>query len=272
MARSRRVAGTDSENKGASAWLISWVPFDKEDDPSSQRVAAILDYRIGAERVRLVVNSLYQDRIYTVGEKLRYTRAPKTNPYPAEFEPIAGAGPWQGHIWCGHEPRLFARLVSNLRVSGAPPDETATWQELPRPEKWLAAETSRVLPNIEPATAIDQKHGNEIWGRIRASLDAAVERYNNTPAQPEPVTIQEGTGPWCVTYRKEAAQSCVVVDMSRRGYVVTCHREFGRGAEAGTRSWEQVRFEETTSGFIVMPPSENPVDLESHILGPLFSA
>ena len=67
-------------------------------------------------------------------DKISYADQPRENGYPADFMRINGI-PWEGHIRCGHDPHLFARLVSNLKVvvksNGV---EKAVWTEKPIPE------------------------------------------------------------------------------------------------------------------------------------------
>ncbi len=42
---------------------------------------------------------------------------------------------WQGQITCGHNPRLFARLVDNLQTTGGPDEEAkVVWTERPKPD------------------------------------------------------------------------------------------------------------------------------------------
>jgi len=264
-------------SKGVSAWLITWVPFGGENDPSRQEVAAILNYRLSADRVRQIVDVLHQNRLSTVGEKLQSMLKPGTNPYPAEFEPVAGGGRWQGHIWCGHEPQLFARLVSNLRVKGSPPNEIVTWQERPRPEnlKWFAAEMSRPQPEIAPLTPAEVAAGDEIWSRVRRHLDSALERYNAGISPPERATVKQKPERWCVGYLRTLAQTRMVVSMHRPGNSVTCRHEYGRGPNAGITSTEQIWFEDTNANgdlIVTMPPCEQCISLAQEVLEPFFGA
>ena len=52
--------------------------------------------------------------------RLRWTKSPKENPYPAVVSPF-------GRITCGHNPLLVARVVKDLRLDG----NTLKWTEPP---------------------------------------------------------------------------------------------------------------------------------------------
>ena len=122
-----------SRNKlGKSAWLVTWQSMPLLD---SEPVAAVLRPQLGAETVRRLVELLYASSEYSTAEKIRWALRPDQNPYPAEFSAINGV-PWQGHIHCGHNPLLFARLVDELRVEPQPDGtEKTLWNERPRPER-----------------------------------------------------------------------------------------------------------------------------------------
>lgn len=113
-------------------WLVTWE-WTGEHARVDEKVAAILDSRIGSERVRQTVELLYVNARYSLGERLAYA-AKKFNPYPAEYGTLGGAG-WLGQITCGHNPWLKARLVDNLKVERGPDGkEQITWTERPRPK------------------------------------------------------------------------------------------------------------------------------------------
>ena len=106
----------DAEAK--SAWLVTWegtsgVPGDP--------IAAILNYRLSASSVKDFVELLYASLTYSPQEKVLLANDPKTNRYPATMTPF------QQQIHCGHNPHLYARRVSGLKVI----DGTPTWTEPP---------------------------------------------------------------------------------------------------------------------------------------------
>lgn len=108
--------------KAKSAWLVTWEGTSSvPDDP----VAAILNYRLSASTVKDFVELLYACLTYSPREKLLLAIDRKTNPYRANMTVFQ-------NIDCGHNPHLYARLVSGLKVI----DGTLTWIEPPsEPER-----------------------------------------------------------------------------------------------------------------------------------------
>jgi hypothetical protein len=85
-----------------------------------------------------LVEFLYIQDTASLSEKQSWATNKDRNPYPAKFGAL-NAVPWQGEIYCGHNPWLFARLVDDLTVevdeSG---NEQATWTERARPDmSWI---------------------------------------------------------------------------------------------------------------------------------------
>jgi hypothetical protein len=107
------------------AWVVTWVGSNTHTQP----VVAVLDYRLGAKSVRDIVKLLFAVQQYTPEEQLRYVKSPKDNPYPAAVSMFQ-------RITCGHNPFLFARQVSDLRMEGdelkwtRPPPEGELRQKL----------------------------------------------------------------------------------------------------------------------------------------------
>lgn len=100
-----------------SAWVITWFGSNTHKLPP----VAILNYRKNARTVAEAVELLYATKYYNAEEKLRYAKSPKDNPYRALRSPF-------GRITCGHNPLLFARLVTDLKVEK---DGLVTWTEPP---------------------------------------------------------------------------------------------------------------------------------------------
>lgn len=122
--RVRAVRGDTVKRKPLrlkSAWLVTWTGSHQRERPP----VAILDRRKSTRTVREFVEQLYAILTYTPEEKLRWTKAPRDNPYRAEASGF-------GRITCGHNPFLFARLVSELQMEG----DTLKWTE-PPPESEL---------------------------------------------------------------------------------------------------------------------------------------
>ena len=87
--------------------------------------------------MRQHVERLYIDFTSSLTERLEFVRYNQRSevPYPAEFMRV---GPnniqFQGRIICGHNPWLYARLVTDLRVTTTDRgEETLLWSELPLP-------------------------------------------------------------------------------------------------------------------------------------------
>lgn len=116
------------------AWLVTWE-WIGDHAKRADVIAAVLNPRLSAERVRNVLELLYANEYYSLGERMAYAANRKKNPYPAVFGRVDGVQ-WRGQITCGHNPFLFARLVDDLQLAldehGA---EQATWKEHPRPNR-----------------------------------------------------------------------------------------------------------------------------------------
>jgi hypothetical protein len=115
------------------AWLITWE-WIGDHAKKENKIVSILNYRVSPRNVRDYVERLYVDSEYSFTERVEYAKSRKNNPYPAEFDRINGV-PWEGRIHCGHNPFLFARFVTNLRVElNADQREHLRWEEIPRPK------------------------------------------------------------------------------------------------------------------------------------------
>jgi len=117
-----------------SAWLVTKEFFDHEEHSARERIAAILNPRWSAERVRRIVEVLHNSSYYTLSEQAGYANNYAFNPYPVEYGAIEGVRT-TGEMCCGHDPVLHARRVSNLRIFGPPNDEEATWDEIEIPPR-----------------------------------------------------------------------------------------------------------------------------------------
>lgn len=131
------------------AWLITWE-WSGEHARMDKKVAAVLRWRLSPKIVREIVEALYAYHEYTPTECMRYCAEHngKNNPYAARFETVGGA-PWQGRIYCGHHPHLYARIVDDLHVHIADNGERElTWKERPIPEH-LRSILNKDQPNPE---------------------------------------------------------------------------------------------------------------------------
>lgn len=103
------------ELEAKSAWLITW---EGTSGVPPEPIAAVLNYRASATSVKDFTELLHVSLTSTPREKLRYAKSPRGTPYRAEMTLFQ-------KITCGHNPHLYARLVTNLKVVAG----TLTWTE-----------------------------------------------------------------------------------------------------------------------------------------------
>ena len=113
--------------KGLSAWLVTWEWSGAHAEPK-KKVAEILNPRLSTERVREIVEVLYNHDA-SLSEKVAWRLLKRHQPYRAEYPTIEGV-PWRGQIICGHNPWLLARLVDDLSINtGVGGEELVTWTD-----------------------------------------------------------------------------------------------------------------------------------------------
>jgi len=104
------------------AWLITW---DWVGDAASvvDRVVGILNPRKSSKTVAEIVEFLYTQQTATVTGLAGYARNRKRIPYRAEID-------FNDRVVCGHNPFLFAELVSDLEITTNPETgiETISWK------------------------------------------------------------------------------------------------------------------------------------------------
>ena len=111
------------------AWLVTreWAG-DCAAAEEKDRIVAVLNSRLSAERVREIVELLYVNATYSLSERLEYANGKQFNPYPAQF------GWTTGEITCGHNPWLYGRRVDGIRIEqDEDGSERLSWSEIPRP-------------------------------------------------------------------------------------------------------------------------------------------
>lgn len=113
------------------AWVISW----RSSSEGEGDVVSILSWRYSGRYIRKIVEQLYADQTYTWEDRVRFTQGKRDGLECAKFiafEPRpAGPGGWyEGMIECGHNPHLYARVVTNVSVSSLPDGtENISWKE-----------------------------------------------------------------------------------------------------------------------------------------------
>jgi hypothetical protein len=120
------------------AWLITWE-WVGDHAKVKKSIVAIMSFRSSAHRMRETVEQIYVNERYSLGERVEYAKSKKSNPYRAYLGTYKGAHClWE--VYCGHNPHLYARIVSDLKVEiNRNGKETLTWKE---PRDWIDAYTS----------------------------------------------------------------------------------------------------------------------------------
>lgn len=105
------------------AWLVTW-DWTGDAAAVADVVVGVLNPRWGDRRVADIVEFLYSNTTANISELAHYAKKPSNNPYRAEI--------CNGRIHCGHNPFLFARIVSDLRIEiSSDGKESITWKEPP---------------------------------------------------------------------------------------------------------------------------------------------
>lgn len=125
-----------------------------------QPIAAVLSSQTGAESVRVFVERLYASHHFTGVEMLEALPPKGHNPYRAHYGSVrveqrgfAQTVPFTGQIVCGHNPHLYARQVSHLRVGTGTYDDGSPrleWTEPEHPGTRHMSDASRAAP-LDPS-------------------------------------------------------------------------------------------------------------------------
>ncbi len=114
-----------AKKSSSCVWLVTLESVNKEPE-----VISVFNPRRSAKFVREYMEQIYIHSFYSPKEKLAYAKSRNGNPYPAVYENLFGV-PWQGRITCGHNPFLYGRLVTSLKVVINNAGEKFEWKELP---------------------------------------------------------------------------------------------------------------------------------------------
>lgn len=114
-------------------WLITWEwcgnHVNKKD-----KIVDIFHPNTSGEKMRQIVERLYVNTELNLTEKLKYLYSSKNTAYPAKFDTINKV-PYQGKIFCGHNPYLYARLVENIKINtDKNGNEELIWDEIAKPQ------------------------------------------------------------------------------------------------------------------------------------------
>ena len=106
------------------AWLITWE-WANNAAAVADRVIGVLNPHWGDRRVADIVEFLYSNANSPVDELSCYAKKASNNPYRADIR--------NGRIHCGHNPFLYARKVSDLKVDTTNDGrEKISWKEPPK--------------------------------------------------------------------------------------------------------------------------------------------
>ncbi len=146
------------------AWLITW-DWTGDAAEVADEVVGVLNPRWADGRVAAIVEFLYSNTTANVSELAHYAKKPSNNPYRAEI--------WNGRIHCGHNPFLYARIVSDLKIkNSADGKEQITWMEPPTYE--LINNKVQMVKEPSPAAYTRRITGpvshERIWDRVNSKF------------------------------------------------------------------------------------------------------
>lgn len=102
------------KQSGMKAWLITW-DWCGRDAAVADKVAAILPPQYSDRKVGEIVRLLYVLATSDLSDLADYAKRPSQFPYQPRGQAINSV-PHNDRIICGHNPWLYARPVTDLRV------------------------------------------------------------------------------------------------------------------------------------------------------------
>ncbi|WP_303674793.1 hypothetical protein [Vampirovibrio chlorellavorus] len=106
-------------------WLITWE-YDSEDRPLADRIIAVKSLQVNPARVAEFIEQHYMATQYSTYQKSFFSTRPKLNPYQAVFpNPDSYL-----QIYCGRNPKIYARIVQNYTVEIKDGKEHLFWEEI----------------------------------------------------------------------------------------------------------------------------------------------
>ena len=145
------------------AWLVTWE-WGSDSAAIGDYFAAVLPSRIGERKVREIVEFMYLHATANVAELAACATQPKSNPYRAMREVVPDGVARVESISCGAHPMLYARKVSDFKVSVSKETgiETMSWRE-PTPYRFFT-DPLRV-EHLEKRPI--RTHTRQVTGRLR---------------------------------------------------------------------------------------------------------
>jgi len=115
------------------AWLVTWEWIGDHVSVSNP-IVSILNPRLGPGTVKQHIERLYIDQRGTLRDRVEAAKGRRHHPYPAEYFLTPSGVRFERRITCGHNPRLYARMVEDLEVlKDSKGEETLNWKELDLP-------------------------------------------------------------------------------------------------------------------------------------------
>jgi hypothetical protein len=111
-------------------WLLTWE-WDSDSASVVDRVAGVLDGRYSSKIILRFVEFLYARATSNVSELYLYAKHRKFNPYKAKDGIVLNNVPHGDRIYCGTNPYLYARVVTQFKVENDVSDglEIVSWKE-----------------------------------------------------------------------------------------------------------------------------------------------
>ena len=108
-------------SRSQTAWLVCW-DWIGDHAAVQDTLITILNPRLSPQSVATFIETLYSSFTSDASTLASYVRQPGTNVYPATCS--------ANFAWCGHNPKIVAKRVRDLRiqVDGAEGIETLSWK------------------------------------------------------------------------------------------------------------------------------------------------
>lgn len=116
-----------------NAWLITWK-WHGEHAKKKKPLIGILSSRRGEKFIADFVEQVYLMETSTIEEIVRWVNRKKDCPYKAKKVEIINDIPHGDRITCGHNPHIYARKVTDLKVVSDLDNkiEKLSWKEPPK--------------------------------------------------------------------------------------------------------------------------------------------
>ena len=115
-----------------NAWLITWE-WHGEHAKRKKTLVGIISSRRGEKFIADFVEQAYLMEMSTIEEIVRWANRKKDRPYKVKKVEIINNVPHGDRITCGHNPHIYARIVTDLKVVSDLDNkiEKLSWKEPP---------------------------------------------------------------------------------------------------------------------------------------------